>query len=294
MAIVHAIPELWSAGLLRGFDAQAVWAALSTDYSGEFAGGGDTLHLNEVMGTINVRNYVAGTPLEAVDTPDDSDLTLVIDQAKYFNIAVEDIERFQARPPVFEEWTRQAGQRIANTFDRYLYGIFNANWDDAGGDRTRFTYAKLPGSGATKAWREGLVDSVQSAVQTMDNRDWPSEGRWLVMPTAVKFHILDYLRKDLGTIGTGVLADAALQEAAFSNLFGVTTRVDNQMPDPEAAANNPYFLMGRTDAVGYARQISKVEAYRPERAFQDAIKGLFVYGSTLIYPDRRIAVVRGA
>ena len=43
-------------------------------------------------------------------------------------------------------------------------------------------------------------------------------------------------------------------------------------------------------AIAYASQLSSVEAYRPEKRFADAVKGLHLYGAKLIYP-KELAVV---
>lgn len=37
-------------------------------------------------------------------------------------------------------------------------------------------------------------------------------------------------------------------------------------------------------ALSYAEQIVKVEAFRPEKRFSDAVKGLHVYGAKLVRP----------
>lgn len=59
-------------------------------------------------------------------------------------------------------------------------------------------------------------------------------------------------------------------------------------------SNNVSFLTGPTEfkvvagtslATTYAEQISKVEAYRPERRFADAVKGLHLYGAKVVRPE---------
>lgn len=292
MAIVNAIPELWRVALERAFDKNITWGPLATDLSAEFASGGDRLHINEVSGTITFHDYVAGTPLATAETPDDSDEELVLSQRKYFNIAIEDIERFQARAAVFEEWTRLASLEVSQAFDRYIYSVYNTEWDDDGADATRHAYTKTPAA-VDEGWRQGLVDQGLAAVRRMDEAFWPQEGRWMVITTEVKQHLLDYLIKDKPNLGQGTLVDGALTDAAFSRLFGVNVRVDPQLPTA-AAENNPYFLFGLNDAVVFGRQIQKVEAYRPQGAFQDALKGLYVYGAHLLHPDRKMAVVQAA
>ena len=40
------------------------------------------------------------------------------------------------------------------------------------------------------------------------------------------------------------------------------------------------------ESLAFAEQIVSVEAYRPEDAFSDAVKGLHLYGAKVIRPDK--------
>ena len=44
-------------------------------------------------------------------------------------------------------------------------------------------------------------------------------------------------------------------------------------------------FMGSSISASYAEQISKVEAYRPQKRFSDAVKGLHVYGAKITRPE---------
>ena len=292
MAIANALPEVWAAALLRNFSEQAVWAALSRDFSGDVSEYGKTLHINRITGTITVRSYVAGTDLEKAEAPDDEGVTLALDQHQYFNIKIPDVERLQARAEAFTEWRRQAMEKITNQFDRYVYGQFNAGWDDAGTDRTRFSYTKTPAT-VNAAWRAGLVAEGFKIVRKMDEAKWPVDQRWMVMTTEVKAHLLDYLVIDKATLGAGAMIDGALQNAALSNLFGCRVIMDPQLPTA-AAENNPYMLFGTPGAIGHAVQLESLEFYRPESDFADAIKSLWIYGSARLDTARKFAVVQAA
>ena len=41
-------------------------------------------------------------------------------------------------------------------------------------------------------------------------------------------------------------------------------------------------------AIAFAEQLSEVEAYRPEKRFADAVKGLHLYGGAIIYPNELV------
>jgi hypothetical protein len=53
----------------------------------------------------------------------------------------------------------------------------------------------------------------------------------------------------------------------------------------ENDGTNWYVLAGTREAISFAGQVSETTAYRPEKRFADAIKGLYVYGRKVIQPN---------
>ena len=39
------------------------------------------------------------------------------------------------------------------------------------------------------------------------------------------------------------------------------------------------------DSMTFANQLTETEAYRPEKRFADAVKGLHLYGAKIVYPS---------
>ena len=48
---------------------------------------------------------------------------------------------------------------IAQTYDRYVYSVYNTSWDDTRGRPYALEYTKTP-TPVTAAWRQGLVDEA--------------------------------------------------------------------------------------------------------------------------------------
>ena len=66
--------------------------------------------------------------------------------------------------------------------------------------------------------------------------------------------------------------------------------IENCLP----TGNGAHYNILRTDkAIAFAEQIDKVEHYRPEDAFTDAVKGLYVFGAKIIRP-KEIYVMKTA
>ena len=70
--------------------ASVVDAVTNTDYSGEIANFGDSIRIIKEP-TVNVTTYERGTALATQDLTD-ADFTMVVDQANYFQFALDDIE----------------------------------------------------------------------------------------------------------------------------------------------------------------------------------------------------------
>ncbi len=92
----------------------------------------------------------------------------------------------------------------------------------------------------------------------------------------------------LSVTGTGVGASTKIVSV---NADGSVATVDvngtatGAQTDIALAGGGQVAVAGSRIATTYAEQINKVEAYRPESAFSDAIKGLHLYGAKVVRPE---------
>ena len=291
MAIMHAIPELWSASILRGFETESVLRNSVTDVSAQFPDG-DTLHLNEITGTITVRDYAVNTDIQDPEVPDDTDLTMTIDKQKYYNIYVDDVHRVQARPAVLSEFGRQAAKKLTDQVDTDIYDVIKAAVP--AGNQVDFPKASLPAdvSTTTQAQRQALVDALLLQVKAMNDANWPRAGRFAMIGSYVEYMLLRYLAEK--GIGDWVGAGEAQRSAALGNMFGVSFILDYKNDTQLQTTNDPVVLFGLREATYFAMQIRRTEAYRPEKRFGDAVKGLAVYGTKVVHDDALRMLKRSA
>ena len=72
-----------------------------------------------------------------------------------------------------------------------------------------------------------------------------------------------------------------LKKGAVGKVNNAFVCIENCLPESEDA----YYNILRTEkAIAFAEQIDKVEKYRPEDAFTDAVKGLYVFGAKIVRP----------
>lgn len=91
------------------------------------------------------------------------------------------------------------------------------------------------------------------------------------------------IQKDDRFVGTGgVQAEALLRGGFVGQAAGFNIYLSNNVANTAGAKYK--IMAGTREAISFAEQIVSVEAYRPEKRFADAVKGLHVYGGKVVRP----------
>ncbi|MED4979388.1 P22 phage major capsid protein family protein [Geobacillus stearothermophilus] len=275
MAINNFIPTVWSARLLQNLQKTLVYgqaAVINRDYEGEIRAYGDTVKINNI-GRISVGDYTKNTNMPDPETLTDETRTLVIDQAKFFNFQVDDVDRIQQHPKLMDEAMREAAYALRNAADQFIASHYVDAEQTIGSDTSPVEPTK------TDAY-EYLVDlSVK-----LDEADVPEQGRWVIVPPWFEGLML----KDDRFVKTGSLpAEDRLVNGVIGRAAGFLVLKSNNVPKVNADAGagvqeNYKIIAGHPIAWSFAEQVNQVEAYRPERRFADAVKGLHLYGAKVI------------
>ena len=266
MAFSNFIPEVWSARLLEHLDKVHVYAALmNRDYEGDIRAYGDTVHINQI-GSITINDYT-GDDIEAPEELDSTMMELKIDQAKYFNFQVKDIDNAQSHPKLVDAAMQRASYGINDTIDRYLASLLLAGADSG----------SVITAGALTS--ENAYDYLVDLGVTLNEHNVPMLGRWVVIPPW--FHGL--LLKDPRFVGNGTgYNQAILQGGWVGDAAGFRIHLSNNVPQ----SSGTYSVIAVTNAAGsFAEQLVELEAYRREENFSDAVKGLHVYGAKVTQPE---------
>lgn len=272
MAVTTFIPELWSARLLYALEkAHVATNLVNRNYEGEISNHGDTVHINTI-GAITVKSYTKNTDIDAPETLTTTDQTLVIDQAKYFNFQVDDVDKVQAAGELVDTAMGRAAYALADVSDAYLLGVI------AAGAAAGNTIGSAAAPVALAA--SNVYENIVKLKTKLDKANVPNTGRTIVVPPDVHSLLLldDRFAKSTATAG---------QEALINGLVGRIAGFDVYMSNNVKTGTGtdtgktPYFEITAqiTDATTYAEQIIKTEAYRMESRFADAVKGLHVYGA---------------
>jgi hypothetical protein len=279
------IPQIWSARILEALRKALVFAqpmVVNRDYEGDIQNVGDTVKINSIADP-TIFDYTKNTDMPAPETLEDAQRTLQITQAKAFNFAVDDIDKVQQQPKVMDFALSRAAYRLADVADQYVANsLYAASTLNTLGTDANPIVAPTPTAGSNGAY-EQLVDlSV-----LLDQQNVPTEGRWVVIPPW--YHgILVTDQRFVSYAAVDVLYNRQVGEAAgFAVLISNNTPTTPVPTGSNNAPNTPRnkIIAGHSMAYSYAEQINSVEAYRPEKRFGDAVKGLHLYGGTVIRPE---------
>ncbi len=276
MAINNFIPAVWSAQLLTALDKSLVYAKLcNRDYEGEIRAYGDQVKINS-LGDVNVGQYTKNTDISAAQTLTDAQRILEINQSWYFNFQVDDVDKAQQKPKVMQEAMSRAAYALADKADQYVAGLYTeiSGTNTIGSDASPISIAVAAGQSTAAAY-EKLVDLAVK----LDEANVPKAARWVVLPPW--YHGI--LLKDSRFISAGTLkTDEVLANGFVGRAAGFDIYTSNNVPNTSNALYK--VISGYSGAWSYAEQIADVEAYRPERRFADAVKGLHLYGAKVTRP----------
>lgn len=268
------IPEVWAAELLSSLKTAHVYGGpsiVNRNYEGQIRSAGDTVRITSISRP-TIGNYVPGSTNIVPEQLTDSQRTLVIDQSKYFSFEVDDVDARQAAGSVMAEGMSEAAFALADITDRFIAGLY-----------TGAQSANVIGtSGAPIAIASGS-DAYVNLIKLntkLDEADVPSTGRWAIISPAYHAYLLQDTRfTDASASGQ---ASAAIT-GMVGTVAGINIIKSNNTPNPTGSVRA--IIAGTRDAISFAEQINKTEAFRPESSFSDAVKGLHLYGAKLVRPD---------
>ena len=119
----------------------------------------------------------------------------------------------------------------------------------------------------------------------LDEANVPTQGRWAVIPPW--YHgVLVKDQRFVSYAAVDVLYNRNVGQAAGFEIL-ISNNVPSVAPTGANAptTNRSIVIAGHQMAFSYAEQINQVEAYRPEKRFGDAVKGLHLYGGQVIRPE---------
>lgn len=277
MAISNFIPTLWSENLYSQLDAQYIGVKhCNREFEGEIKQKGSVVSIVGV-GAVNVFDYSKDTDMSSPQTLSDSATSLVINQAKAFNFQIDDIDRAQCTPKLMNQAMKVAASALAKTADTYIYSLY----EKAGKTITQ---------AATTA--TNIIDQIIDArTELFKNNVADANDIVIEVSPAIAALILK-AKMNLSTDNSETLDCGCIGSVGGCRIYVSNNIATESVTSPSAVTYHK--CIARTKrAIAFAEQLSEINAYRPEKRFADAVKGLHLYGAKVVYPKEMVLLNLG-
>ena len=304
MPLNDFIPEIWSPKVLIALEKFHVYASLfNQDYQGDIQNMGDTVRITGI-GEITVSNYSKDQDIAAPQALTDAQLALTINQARYFNFALDDVDARQSvAKNLLDVAAERAAYDIADAIDQYCAGFYT---DAATQNLVGSASAPVTPQFQTQAnvgGGQGVYDYLILLNQYLTQSLVPKNGRWAVVaPWMTTLLIQDIrfssfntpdARQTLLTRRLDASQGGIGMDSYLGRIAGMDVYESNNAPHLAAGSGSGYGTTGAVDVliaghsigISYADNLTKVEKYRPPYRFADAVKGLHLYGAKTTRPQ---------
>jgi len=275
------LPEVFSKKVQVAFRKSAVAEAIcNTHYMGEIAQFGDTVNIIKEP-TITVTDYTRATTSLSSTVLTDQELVLQVDQAKYFQFKVDDLEKRFSHVNWQQVASDNAAYQLKDAFDVNVITAAVAGI----GSNTYGTVAAPIDTGHATGEVDPL-DVLARLARLLDDANVPEENRWVVAKpefyeelakTSSKLLSVDYNQGN-GGLRNGLVASGELR--------GFKMYKSSNVPTPSGSGSPTHqILAGHMSAVSCAQSLSTVESIRDNDSFKDIVRGLLVWGRKVLRPE---------
>ena len=229
--------------------------------------------LNAVRPT--VKNYVPGTAIEK-EYISVTDQTLKLDQYRYFNIALDDVAKAQSVPGAMEATAKEGALALSEEGDKYVASLIKGAYEDEDSGVAKLTAGNVNKTNAVEKLEDGFTALYSNNCKVTDT--YHAE----VCPK-----YFTNLRQNLTELFTN---NVEMSKKGYIGKYGnALVSIENLLPTDTGDAN-VLNVLRTSRAIAFAEQIDKVEAYRPQDAFEDALKGLYVFGAKIVRPKEMVII----
>lgn len=273
MAFDNFKPTIWEKKILETRKRYCVGVNLSdTSYEKDVVDFGKAIVLNWTKRP-TIRTYTAGTDISPAETLDDVSTTLNIDQMKYFNFEVDDVDKLQSEPDLMAACMDESAASIAEDSDNYIYALYS---------NAAVTTAQTVTN--TQVTSANILSLTSKAKTIIHKNDVPTTEE-VYLEVSPEIYEKMWLAKIIREANGG---DASIANGFVGTLFnGCKVYMTNGVK----IVNGVHKCLMRTKkAIAFAGQMKKTEAYKDPKRFNEAVKGLSVYGAAIQRPKELVVL----
>ena len=274
MAISNFIPTVWSENLYTQLDKKYIAVNhCNREFEGDIKEKGCTVNIVGV-GEVSVFDYTKDTDMSDPQVLSEVARSMVIDQAKAFNFQIDDIDRAQCTPKLMNEAMKVAASALANAADSYVFSLYSQATNVIKEDNTTV---------------DNIINHIIDARTKLFANNVSDASDIVIEVSPAVAAIILKAKIDLSTDNA-----EALETGCIGSIGGCKIFVSNNIASEDKTGATYYKCFARTKrAIAFASQLSEINAYRPEKRFADAVKGLHLFGAKVVYPGEMVLLDLG-
>lgn len=270
MAVANFKKQVWSSKIQHQLETIT---SLKDHCDFEFEGEVKQAERIKILGVVRptIRKYVPGEALIREGANDNAQY-MDIDQFRYFDFEVDDVEKAQSQKGLIEALSKEATLGLSEEADAYVASLVVE-------DKANLNSAN---STDISTVTDGGISLIEGGFATLYGNNCKPSDTFHLEITPEWYTIL---RPEIITLDTN---NSEIIKKGYVGKYGnALISIENMLGTWNDGTRDCKLAMLRTNkAIAFAGQIDKVEAYRPQDAFSDAIKGLYVFGSKIVRPEQ--------
>ena len=275
MAYSNFIPSVWEESINRELERACVFVEdCNRQYEGLVSKKGDSIHILGVgkpsIKSIDRAN--ASGEIDEAEEINDTSVIMNINQIRYFNYKVGDIDKAQAVGGLMDALSQETSEGLANEMDKFIAAM-----------ATSADVPKLSAS-ATLVTKDNVLSIIDDAIQALQENDvnMASGITLTVSPRFYKLFKQAYISKDTSN-------SEELKNGRVAMYGNVTIKLSNNVAKTEGGAVDNIMLRTKR-AIAFVNPLTHTEAYRPEKSFADAVKGYALFDGKVVRPKEIVNV----
>lgn len=275
MAYSNFIPSVWSESINRELERACVFAEdCNRQYEGEISKKGDSVHILGV-GKPTIKSLSrenASGEIDAAEEVSDTSVILGINQIRYFNYKVGDIDKAQAIGGLMDALSEETSEGLANEIDKYIAEMVL--------DESVNKLTATP----TVVTKENVLSILDDAIEALQENDVNMASGVTVTVSPRFYKLFKQAYSAVDTDNSDMLKNGKV--ATYGN---VTVKLSNNVAKSDSGATDNIMIRSKR-AIAFVNPVTHTEAYRPEKSFADAVKGYALFDGKVVRPKEIINV----
>lgn len=269
MSLSSFVPTFWSQAINRELERKCVFAEdCNRQYEGDVKKTGDAVRILGVGKPTILSSTDSKIVLPEPEDIADSSVLMPIEQIAYFTYQVDDISLRQRKGDMLDALSAETSEGLANTMDKYIASL--AISSDA---------VKL---GAVPAYvdKDNVLSIIDEGLMNLYGNDVTPNSKITITVSPRFYFLIKTAYQKLDTDNSGMMKNGNV--GRYGN---VIVKMSNNVVVDKGVES----IMLRTDrAVAFVNPLTHTEAFRPEKAFSDAVKGFVLFDSKIVRPKEMV------